>query len=95
MFPRPQGHPHVAVAAVHGHEAVLDLLCACGGGVTLKALHHATDMRSIRVRGLHWWGRGGALERSRGRGMGSPPCTCAAKAAELERLQLILAACRA
>lgn len=48
--PAKQGHPHVAVAAVHGHEAVLDLLCAAGGGVSLKALHHAADMRSLRVR---------------------------------------------
>ena len=46
-----QGQPHVAVAAVNGHVGVLDLLCASGGAVTLKALHHATDMRSLRVRG--------------------------------------------
>ena len=47
--PPLQGQPHVAVAAVHGHEGVLDVLCEHGGAVTLKALHHATDTRSIRV----------------------------------------------
>jgi hypothetical protein len=46
-----QGQPHVAVAAVHGHKGVLDVLCEHGGAVTLKALHHATDTRSIRVGG--------------------------------------------
>ncbi|PRW21035.1 flagellar associated isoform A [Chlorella sorokiniana] len=43
-----QGHPHVAVAAVHGYEGVLDALCAAGGTVSLKALHHAADMRSMQ-----------------------------------------------
>lgn len=47
---RLQGHPHVAVAAVHGYRGVLDALCAAGGQVSLKALHHATDMRSMQVR---------------------------------------------
>lgn len=50
--PPLQGQLHVAVAAVHGHEGVLDVLCEHGGAVTLKALHHATDTRSIRV---GWW----------------------------------------
>lgn len=49
--PPLQGHPHVAVAAVHGYEGVLDALCAAGAQVGLKALHHATDMRSMQASG--------------------------------------------
>ena len=40
-----------AVAAVHGYEGVLDALCAAGAQVGLKALHHATDMRSMQASG--------------------------------------------
>lgn len=45
-----QGHPLIAIAAVHGHADVMDVLCVHGASVTLKALHYAADTRSCQVR---------------------------------------------
>ncbi|KAI3430817.1 hypothetical protein D9Q98_009228 [Chlorella vulgaris] len=44
-----QGHPLIAIAAVHGHADVMDVLCVHGASVTLKALHYAADTRSCQA----------------------------------------------
>lgn len=69
----------MAVAAVHGYRGVLDVLCAAGGQVSLKALHHATDMRSMQARtGLA--ADAGALRASRPQGAVALRCMCGAAA---------------